>query len=92
MSKRKPLTAPDLPINTRIDAVICFVLGVEPDRIHDDAHFVNDLDSDSLDCVEMLMAMETEFNIDIHDDDAEQVDTVGKLKEYIEQALRAKAA
>lgn len=92
MPKTKTLTTADQPLSKRVDIVIAYVLGVAPEKINDDAHFVDDLDADSLDCVEMMVAMETEFNIDIHDDDAESVSTVGQLKRYIGQALSDKAA
>lgn len=92
MAKKKPLTSPEQPIETRIETVIAFVLGVKPEQIKDESHFIDDLKADSLDCVELLIAMETEFKMDIHDDDAEAVKTVGELKTYITNVLKQQAA
>ena len=60
-------------------------LGVEEDAINTDAHFVNDLGADSLDTVELIMELEEEFGIEIPDDDAENMMTVGSVVDYIEK-------
>jgi acyl carrier protein len=58
-------------------------LGVSEDQITDDAKFIEDLGADSLDQVELIMALEEEFGADIPDEDAEKMTTVGKAVEYI---------
>ena len=60
-------------------------LGVEEDAINTDAHFVNDLGADSLDTVELIMELEEEFGIEIPDEDAENMMTVGSVVDYIEK-------
>ena len=65
--------------------VIIDKLGVEEESIKSEAHFVNDLGADSLDTVELIMEFEEEFGIEIPDDDAEKITTVGSAVEYIEK-------
>ena len=60
-------------------------LGVEEDSIKSEAHFVNDLGADSLDTVELIMEFEEEFGIEIPDEDAENITTVGSAVEYIDK-------
>lgn len=60
-------------------------LGVDPNEIADEASFIDDLGADSLDTVELVMAFEEEFDIEIPDEDAEQLTTVGKAREYLEK-------
>ena len=60
-------------------------LGVEEDSIKHEAHFVNDLGADSLDTVELIMEFEEEFGVEIPDDDAENITTVGSAVDYIEK-------
>lgn len=62
-------------------------LGVDPNEITDDASFVDDLGADSLDTVELVMAFEEEFDIEIPDEDAENLTSVGKAKEYLMSRL-----
>ena len=69
----------------KIKEVIIDKLGVEEDSIKSEAHFVNDLGADSLDTVELIMEFEEEFGIEIPDDDAEKITTVGSAVEYIEK-------
>ena len=59
-------------------------LGVEADQVKPEAQFVNDLGADSLDTVELIMALEEEFDIEIPDDKAEKIKTVGEAVSYIE--------
>ena len=74
------------PTEARVREIIVNELGVEPDKVTDDASFVEDLGADSLDTVELVMAFEEEFGIDIPDEDAEKLTTVGDVIRYIEEA------
>ena len=58
-------------------------LGVEREKLTDNASFIEDLGADSLDIVELVMEFEKEFNIDIPDEDAEKISTVGDAVRYI---------
>lgn len=62
-------------------------LGVDPNEISDDASFIDDLGADSLDTVELVMAFEEEFDLEIPDEDAEKLTSVGSAKEYLESKL-----
>ena len=68
----------------RVKEIIVEELGVEADKVTPNASFVDDLGADSLDTVELVMAFEEEFGIDIPDEDAEQMRTVGDAISYIE--------
>ena len=65
-------------------------LGVDPNEITDEASFIDDLGADSLDTVELIMAFEEEFDIEIPDEDAEKMVSVGKAAEYLEKRLSEK--
>ncbi len=67
----------------RVKDIIINELGVEPEKVTDEASFVEDLGADSLDTVELVMAFEEEFGIDIPDEDAEQMRTVGDAIAYL---------
>jgi len=69
----------------RVKEIIVEELGVEPDKVTPEASFVDDLGADSLDTVELVMALEEEFGIDIPDEDAEKMRTVGDAVAYIEE-------
>ena len=69
----------------KVKDVIIDKLGVEESAINEEAHFVNDLGADSLDTVELIMEFEEEFGIEIPDDDAENITTVGSAIKYIEK-------
>ena len=71
----------------KVKEVIIDKLGVDEDAIKTEAHFVNDLGADSLDTVELIMEFEEEFGIEIPDDDAENITTVGSAVDYIEKVL-----
>ncbi|MDB9854321.1 acyl carrier protein [Candidatus Marinimicrobia bacterium] len=70
----------------KVKEVIIDKLGVEEDTIKLEANFVNDLGADSLDTVELIMEFEEEFGIEIPDEDAEKITTVGTAVDYIEKA------
>lgn len=73
------------PTDARVREIIINELGVEPEKVTDDASFVEDLGADSLDTVELVMAFEEEFGIDIPDEDAEQMRTVGDAIAYLKK-------
>jgi len=68
-----------------IKAIIVEVLGVDPDEVTPEASFREDLEADSLDLVELIMAFEDKFGAEIPDDDAQQITTVGKAVAYVEK-------
>src|SRR5688500_11533945 len=70
-------------VEAKVREIIINELGVEPEKVTDDASFVEDLGADSLDTVELVMAFEEEFGIDIPDEDAEQMRTVGDAIQYL---------
>ena len=67
----------------RVKNVIVDQLSVDADEVTFEASFVDDLGADSLDVVELIMGLETEFDIEIPDEDAEKISTVGDAVEYI---------
>lgn len=71
-------------IKERVTEIVVSELGVEPEKVTPEASFVEDLGADSLDTVELVMAFEEEFGIDIPDEDAEQMATVGEAIKYLE--------
>lgn len=71
-------------VAAKVREIIIDELGVETEKVTADASFVDDLGADSLDTVELIMAFEEEFEIDIPDEDAEQMRTVGDAVAYIE--------
>ncbi|MEE9156756.1 MAG: acyl carrier protein [Gemmatimonadota bacterium] len=72
-------------IAAKVKEIIINELGVDPEKVTNEASFVDDLGADSLDTVELVMAFEEEFTIDIPDEDAEQMRTVGEAITYIEK-------
>ena len=73
------------PTEARVHEIIINELGVEPEKVTHDASFVEDLGADSLDTVELVMAFEEEFGLDIPDEDAEQMRTVGDAIRYLNE-------
>ncbi|HUH13329.1 MAG TPA: acyl carrier protein [Longimicrobiales bacterium] len=69
----------------RVKEIIVNELGVEPEKVTEDASFVEDLGADSLDTVELVMAFEEEFGIEIPDEQAEQLQTVGDAIRYLRE-------
>lgn len=66
-------------------AIIVEQLGVKPEEVTPEASFINDLGADSLDTVELVMALEEEFGMEIPDEEAEKLKTVGDAIKYIEE-------
>lgn len=69
----------------KVKSIIAEQLGVKPEEVTDTASFVDDLGADSLDTVELVMALEEEFGIEIPDEDAEKMKSVGEAIRYIEE-------
>ena len=70
----------------RVIEIVAEQLGVDKEKVNPETSFVNDLGADSLDTVELVMELEEEFDINIPDDAAERIQTVGQAIEYIENA------
>ena len=73
------------PVADRVKKIIVDQLGVEEDLVTAEASFVDDLGADSLDTVELVMALEEEFGIEIPDEDAEKITRVKEAVDYIEK-------
>ncbi len=70
-------------IQERVKAIICEQLDIKPDEMSLQSSFIDDLGADSLDIVELVMAMEDAFQMDIPDEEAEKIQTVNDAIEYI---------
>lgn len=75
-------------VYNRLKKIIVEQLGVEESEVVPSASFTEDLNADSLDLVELIMSLEEEFKLQISDEDAEKITTVGEAEEYIEEHLR----
>jgi acyl carrier protein len=73
-------------VEAKVREIIVNELGVESEKVTPEASFVEDLGADSLDTVELVMAFEEEFGIDIPDEDAEQMRTVGDAIKYLSKS------
>ena len=69
----------------KVKGIIVEQLGVDESEVTPEAHFIDDLGADSLDTVELVMALEEEFSVEISDEDAEKIQTVGDVIKYIEE-------
>ena len=78
------------PVEERVKEIICEQLGVEEDEVNPNAKFIEDLGADSLDTVELVMAFEEEFDLEIPDEDAEKITRVREAVEYIESHSKKK--
>lgn len=74
-------------VEERVKDVVVAQLGVDPSEVKPEALFIDDLGADSLDTVELVMALEEEFNIEIPDEDAEKIKSVGETIEHIKAKL-----
>jgi acyl carrier protein len=70
-------------VEEQVRGIIAEQLGLKPDEIRNDASFVDDLGADSLDTVELVMALEEEFETEIPDEEAEKITTVQQAIDYI---------
>lgn len=75
----------------KVKKIVVEQLEVDPETVKPEASFATDLGADSLDTVELVMALEEEFDIEIPDEVAEQIDTVGKAVEHISATVEAAA-
>ncbi len=76
-----------MALKERVKEIIVDQLGVDPNEVTEEAHFIEDLGADSLDTVELVMAFEDEFKIEIPDEDAEKITTVGLAIEYLKNKI-----
>ena len=74
-------------VEEKVKDIIVEELGVEREKLTSEASFMDDLGADSLDTVELVMAFEKEFDIDIPDEDAEKLRTVGEAMNYLHQKI-----
>ena len=74
----------------KVKDIIAEELGVEREKLSDGASFMEDLGADSLDTVELVMAFEKEFDIDIPDEEAEKLKTVGDALKYLQEKMGTK--
>lgn len=72
-------------VQERVIDIVAEQLGADKEKISSETHFVNDLGADSLDTVELVMELEEEFDINIPDDAAEKIQTIGQAVEHIEE-------
>lgn len=85
---RKIVEGEDTRVSTvfeRLQAIVAEQLGVEPDQVTPEAEFIQDLNADSLDMVELVMSLEEEFGIEISDEEVENIRTVGDAVDYINE-------
>ena len=75
----------DKPIEQRVKDIIVEQLGVKPEQVVPAAKFIEDLGADSLDTVELVMALEEEFGIEVPDEQAEKLQSVGDVIKYVEE-------
>lgn len=75
-------------IKEEVKKIIVERLGVNESQVTEDAHFTNDLGADSLDTVELVMALEEKFGMEIPDEEAEKLTTVGAAIKYIEERIK----
>ena len=79
-----------MSVGDKVKSIVAEQLGVKVEEVTPVASFIDDLGADSLDTVELVMALEEEFNIEIPDEDAEKITTVGDAIKYIEEKAQNK--
>ena len=77
-----------MSLEEKVRDIIVDKLGVAPEKIQIDSHFIDDLGADSLDTVELVMAFEEEFNVEIPDEDAQEITTVSSSIEYLSKKIK----
>ena len=80
-----------MAVTEKVKSIIAEQLGVKQEEVKPEASFIDDLGADSLDTVELVMALEEEFGVEIPDEDAEKITTVGDAIKYIEEKSGNKA-
>lgn len=78
-----------MSVNPKVKEIIVEQLGVDPEKVKPEASFIDDLGADSLDIVELVMAMEEEFDLEIPDEDAEKLKTVNDVATYLSKKGKA---
>lgn len=78
-----------MSVEQKVKEIVVQQLGVNEDQVLPEASFLEDLGADSLDTVELVMAFEEEFGVEIPDDDAEKITTVGQAVDYIKSKSEA---
>jgi acyl carrier protein len=78
----------DKPIDQRVKDIVVEQLGVKPEQVTPQAKFIEDLGADSLDTVELVMALEEEFGIEVPDEQAEKLQSVGDVIKYVEDTAK----
>ncbi len=79
-------------VQDKVRSIIAEQLGVKPEQVTPQASFIDDLGADSLDTVELVMALEEEFGVEIPDEEAEKLVTVGDAMKYIEEKAGQKSS
>jgi acyl carrier protein len=78
-----------MALEERVREIIVEQLGVTAEEVVGEASFIDDLGADSLDIVELVMAMEESFDVEIPDEDAERIQTIGSAIKYLKEKLEA---
>jgi acyl carrier protein len=73
---------------SKVKDIVSDKLSISEDQVTEEASFIDDLGADSLDTVELIMALEDEFELDIPDEEAEKLDTVGKALDYVLEKVK----
>jgi acyl carrier protein len=87
-TEKKRLFMSEKSIEDKVKEIIVEQLGVNPEQVTPNASFIEDLGADSLDTVELVMAFEEEFSVEVPDEDAEKLQTVGDVVRYIEERAK----
>src|SRR5438067_3920831 len=87
---KQPNFMADKSIEEKVKDIIVEQLGVNPEQVTPQASFIEDLGADSLDIVELVMAFEEEFSVEVPDEDAEKLQTVGDVIKYIQERAKPK--
>jgi len=77
-------------VRDRVIEIICEQMGQSKDKVTEETSFINDLGADSLDTVELVMELEDEFDLNIPDEEAEKIKTVGDAIKYIDEHMKKK--